>query len=1479
MRTHTQDFKNKIKDIRETEAIITYNDNGNTITLNGDNIKRLKYSVNGDILKSIMKQLEIKIDRKISKDTILNLNFGAKINNNYEYLNYGNFIVYEVEEEKETGYFNLLCYDKMLYSMKEYESLGVEYPISIKDYINAICSRLGLTFKDKNNVFANYNKTIPSELYLSSEGKSYGYTYRDVLDELAQVTASAICINENDELEIRYFNDTTISEIEIEGKNIYIAYNDGDSAEIQVLGDTYQQTYSGKNLFDNNTATTTVNGVTLTNNGDGTYTLNGQATSGISIDFFPINTIPSGTYKVVGCPAGGSDNTYYLATRFDGVWGNRDTGNGATITFTTFGKLSLSIAQGVRFTNALLKPMITSDLTATYNDYEPYVGGQPSPNPSYPQSVETVTGRQEVIVCGKNLFDKDNANIINGSFSASDSITVNNNVRSIYIPIQPNTTYTISKQITSNRFRAGTTDVLPASGVQVKNVSTNDSGKTLTVTSDSNSKYLIVYFWINGDTSTEQQILNGIQIEKGSSKTEYQAYQGNTYEINLGKNLLSIDSISSQTFGDFTITNNGDGTFTFNGTTSDTVSIKISDDMYDLPSDAITFSRNYTGTQTGGTFTTILYGKNQGENAVTLFSTTADPYVARNLARYDYYYMWIYIPSGRTFTNYVFRPQIERGSTASSYAPYFTPIELCKIDTYQDKIDKSTGKNLFDKDTISIAKQVNINTITQLSSGIKINYSNVSSGCYVAYNLGTYDKWFGKTINFSSNVVNNTSRSSGLYLWCADDTNLSPLTVLKETYNTGTSFTLSDNYTFNDSSLKSKIVVLVLYKRGTTAVTTSDYTEFNNLQIEQNTQATEYEPYGTNWYIKKAIKKIDMSTITTWGKATDGNFYSTNFASTYNISIDTLLSNIFTYSESTWSGSGNFGITSTGNLWITTGDATLTDANNVPTWLSNKNAVMYGILATPTYTEITDSDLIGELEDIELLEGMNNIDVDSPNLNAYLHIKYINEIDTIDEDYLKNINVTFKEKYGPVNSVVLSRSLETDNVYLRNETSVATNGLCEVKIKDNQIMNFNDRSEYLPDILEKLNGLKYYANDFDSNGILYYEFYDIYNVSIENKKYKCLLLNDEITIESGLSETIYTQKPDTSVSDYEKASKDDTKATLELDKINSRLKVVAKKITLTTSDDGNSAGIVIQAFNENDEKISEASGTIEMSGKVSFTDLSTSNPTTTIINGDNITTGVIKSSNYVANTSGTKIDLSDGTIDSKNFKLDATGQVTATNVTLTGGEIKSSNYVSGSTGTKINLNDGSIDSRYFKVSSTGQITSTGGTIGGWTIDSSNGFTGGTNISLYKDGRMSLKKNGWLNAGDTGYWLLGNGTSYKALLGDDYSFGNNITSALTVSIKRGSDGEVISETGTAGVITTNGSLVLGAKSELMALSAQNMNIYTTQNMAFCVDGTLNYRVSSLYMNGREGRTITIIYRNSNNQNRDLYFENGILVGYT
>ena len=219
MKAHTTAFKEQIKEMgRELDSIITY---GDTV-LGNEQLNAVTPSFQGGILKSVMKQLDIDSNVPIPVGTILNYQFGVKVNGEYEYLNFGNYVVKDIEKQEDTMSYKITCYDKLLYSMVDYEDMALVYPITIRDYLKEISAYFNLTFKNASDEFANYDKIIPNELYLANNGNSLGYTFRDVLDELAQVTASTICLNDNDELEIRYINDTgdTIDEEFLKNVNV-----------------------------------------------------------------------------------------------------------------------------------------------------------------------------------------------------------------------------------------------------------------------------------------------------------------------------------------------------------------------------------------------------------------------------------------------------------------------------------------------------------------------------------------------------------------------------------------------------------------------------------------------------------------------------------------------------------------------------------------------------------------------------------------------------------------------------------------------------------------------------------------------------------------------------------------------------------------------------------------------------------------------------------------------------------------------------------------------------------------------------------------------------------------------------------------------------------------------------------------------------------------------------------------------------------
>lgn len=146
---------------------------------------------------------------------------------------------------------------------------------------------------------------------------------------------------------------------------------------------------------------------------------------------------------------------------------------------------------------------------------------------------------------------------------------------------------------------------------------------------------------------------------------------------------------------------------------------------------------------------------------------------------------------------------------------------------------------------------------------------------------------------------------------------------------------------------------------------------------------------------------------------------------------------------------------------------------------------------------------------------------------------------------------------------MLARAGESDKIYKKDQNSIDKNGLCELMIKENQFMNFNDRVDYLQELSDKLFGVEYYLNDFVSTGIMYYDLLDMYNIEIFGKTYNCLMLNDEQDITQGLEENIHTDRPEKSETDYKKADTTDRKINqtyLIVDKQNQKIEGVISQI-------------------------------------------------------------------------------------------------------------------------------------------------------------------------------------------------------------------------------------------------------------------------------------------------------------------------------
>ena len=257
-----------------------------------------------------------------------------------------------------------------------------------------------------------------------------------------------------------------------------------------------------KNLLKSTLQTTTQNGVTCTNNGDGTYTLNGTNNSGNTIVFSMLkkDMVLTGDYRLIGLPIGASPTTFAFG------------GNG--ISFASADKnytfnntnvfLSLLIYNGYTCNNLVIKPMLTTNLNATYDDFVPYTGdGETLTHDVAELKNDLDTLEYSDVAGGKNLIDF--SKVIKGYELDTGNLKVNANwYVTDYIKVKPNTTYTLSGTSSTyfNEFTIDKTVIGP------NNASTFTTG--------SNTYYLRFNSIIDGYATP--------QLEEGTTVTSYEPY-------------------------------------------------------------------------------------------------------------------------------------------------------------------------------------------------------------------------------------------------------------------------------------------------------------------------------------------------------------------------------------------------------------------------------------------------------------------------------------------------------------------------------------------------------------------------------------------------------------------------------------------------------------------------------------------------------------------------------------------------------------------------------------------------------------------------------------------------------------------------------------------------------------------------------------------------------------------------------------------
>lgn len=297
-----------------------------------------------------------------------------------------------------------------------------------------------------------------------------------------------------------------------------------------------------RNLLNPTLQTTTQNGVTCTNNGDGTYTINGTSTEDRWISFGNTNLNP-GKYKFIATENNVEVNNLCVSS---GQTSIAKPGNIFTIQSKSVCEIGLSTHNNT-FNNVLIKPMITTDLSATYDDFVPY-------------------GGYEIKTCGKNLLNvksihsNDLYNCISVTIENGSTFILNgkyelNKVADIYFDFLSGTI--LLKK--NKKYIFSVNGIVDKIKVLFRKVGTYSTRVTLTT---QETKYIItpdedllLYFNINFAGQIEVNNLRiNVQIEEVSldatEPTDFEPYQdGGTVHIDSTTEfpLLGLKSFDGET--------------------------------------------------------------------------------------------------------------------------------------------------------------------------------------------------------------------------------------------------------------------------------------------------------------------------------------------------------------------------------------------------------------------------------------------------------------------------------------------------------------------------------------------------------------------------------------------------------------------------------------------------------------------------------------------------------------------------------------------------------------------------------------------------------------------------------------------------------------------------------------------------------------------------------------------------------------------
>lgn len=393
-------------------------------------------------------------------------------------------------------------------------------------------------------------------------------------------------------------------------------------------------------------------------------------------------------------------------------------------------------------------------------------------------------------------------------------------------------------------------------------------------------------------------------------------------------------------------------------------------------------------------------------------------------------YLFVYLSNNNETISASLEIQIEKSASQTSYEPYVGGVPSPNPSYPQDvnvvtgaQTVKITGKNLADNNIPTTTYGSSSATIEQIASGVRAIYTGASTSTparYRYYKLLSADYFIGKTLSLSFDMaIGGPSNNGGIYVGYCDEDGSNRVNIIQRTTSGSASGVVP-------AEAQGKWLCILFFANRTGSVSQNEYVDYTNVQLEIG-DATTYEPYqaqsytidldtlelckiddyqdyiyksGDKWYKHAEFGKVVLNGSENWSQTSNQLAFYITVADTKTFSgstVPSMRSDYYTavgYTRVASAGGVDYGIaTHTSNHRITIRNKDITTIPNFQTWLSTHNTSVYYALDTPTDTEITDTELINELENLmknfRLYDGVNNIfEINSSGAQGEIEISY-----------------------------------------------------------------------------------------------------------------------------------------------------------------------------------------------------------------------------------------------------------------------------------------------------------------------------------------------------------------------------------------------------------------------------------------------------------------------------------------------------------